>query len=126
MAITERDLELPAAPASVRDARRFVHAALGALDADAVTEVASLLTSELVTNAIVHAGGTVVLRVTGSDHVVRIGVRDESDDRPQPRASSDSAQTGRGLGLVDRLAERWGVDAVAEGPGKEVWFELRI
>lgn len=126
MAITEQVLELPALPASVRDARRFVIKVLDDLDAGALVEVAALLTSELVTNAIVHAGGGVQLRVARHDRLVRIGVRDGSQSRPEPRHSDEKAVTGRGLGLIDRLADRWGADLTDRPSGKEVWFELRL
>lgn len=125
MAISDHDLELPAAPSSVGDARRFVGAALVALDAVAVSEVAALLTSELVTNAVVHAGGPLRVSVRGHAGTVRIAVVDSSTARPNRRQATDSAVTGRGLSLVTELAERWGVEPLAEGRGKEVWFELR-
>jgi anti-sigma regulatory factor (Ser/Thr protein kinase) len=126
MAISEHDLELPAVPASVRDARRFVQASLAGHGDEPVVEVASLLTSELVTNAIVHAGGPVSIRVSGDCDHLRVDVRDPSTARPHRRRSTDSALTGRGLGLVERLAARWGADLSADGSGKVVWFELRL
>jgi anti-sigma regulatory factor (Ser/Thr protein kinase) len=80
------------------------------------------LTSELVTNAIIHAGTrvAVTLRVVGDS--IRIAVVDESTDRPHPRSSPDHLGGGRGLMLVETLADSWGVSA--EGDGKSVWFEL--
>ena len=44
-----------------------------------------------------------------------------------PRVAGDTAESGRGMSLVDLLSSTWGVDPVADthGPGKEVWFELR-
>lgn len=126
MAITEQDLELPASPASVREARHFVVGALEALGAGRQREVAALLTSELVTNAIVHAGGAVRVRIRNDTNVVRVAVRDSSVTPPTPRTSGDRAVTGRGLGLVEKLASRWGTDVSSDGSGKEVWFELRF
>ena len=123
MAKTHDDLQLPSAPSSVGEARRFVAAALDALGAHGVQEVAALLTSELVTNAVVHAGGAIRIRVAGGASTVRIAVEDTSPAKPQPREAGDRAVTGRGLNLVDQLAVRWGVDDV-DG-GKVVWFELR-
>lgn len=124
MAQTEHDLELPSAPASVGGARRFVGAALEQLDALSLSEVAALLTSELVTNAVVHAAGSIRIRVSVAADLVRIAVADESSMMPAPRLAGDGAVTGRGLALVEQLAERWGSDP-HEG-GKEVWFELRL
>jgi anti-sigma regulatory factor (Ser/Thr protein kinase) len=100
--------------------------ALEGVGAAAVREVAILLTSELVTNAIVHVGGGVELRVNGDAGVVRITVRDSSPTPPKPRTSDDRAVTGRGLGLVEQLAARWGTDLTTSPRGKEVWFELRL
>lgn len=123
MAKTHDDLQLPSAPTSVGEARRFVAAALDGLGAQGVQEVVALLTSELVTNAVVHVGGAIHIRVTGGAGTVRIAVEDTSPAKPQPREAGDRAVTGRGLNLVEQLAERWGVDDV-DG-GKVVWFELR-
>ena len=124
MAKTHDDLQLPSAPTSVGEARRFVAAALDGLGARGVHEVAALLTSELVTNAVVHVGGTIRIRVTGGAGTVRVGVEDTSPAKPQPREAGDRAVTGRGLNLVEQLAARWGVDDVDGGGGKVVWFEL--
>ena len=124
MAKTHDDLQLPSAPTSVGEARRFVAASLDGLGARDVHEVAALLTSELVTNAIVHVGGAIRIRVTGGAGTVRVAVEDTSATRPLPRQAGDRAVTGRGLNLVEQLAERWGVDDI-DG-GKVVWFELRV
>lgn len=124
MAKTHDDLQLPSTPTSVGDARRFVDSALRELGAGAASEVAALLTSELVTNAVVHVGGAIRIRVVGSSDTVRIAVEDTSPVIPEPREAGDRAVTGRGLNLVEHLALRWGVDAI-DG-GKVVWFELPI
>ena len=124
MATTQHDLVLPAAPASVGHARRFVTSALAELDVEDVSEVAGLLASELVTNAVLHAGGTIRVRVSAGDGTVRVAVEDTSSSHPVPRRASDGDRSGRGLALVTHLAERWGVDDL--DVGKEVWFELRV
>lgn len=124
MAKTNDDLQLPSAPTSVGEARRFVASALEELDAGAASEVAALLTSEIVTNAVVHAGGDIRIRVVGGTDTVRISVEDTSPEKPAPREAGDRAVTGRGLNLVEHLASGWGVDDV-DG-GKVVWFELAI
>ena len=123
MAATQHDLDLPAEPASVRQARRFVDRALADVGAGSLAEVAGLLVSELVTNAVIHAGGVIRVRLSAADEVVRVGVQDTSTQRPTPRLASSNEGTGRGLALVADLAQRWGVDDTPDG--KEVWFELR-
>ncbi|MFC8370431.1 MULTISPECIES: ATP-binding protein [unclassified Streptomyces] len=87
------------------------------------SEVAELLTSELVTNALVHTGCEAVLTVTVRPRGLRVEVRDFVDREPRPRAPSvDDGTHGRGLVLVESLADGWGVRK--HRVGKSVWFEL--
>jgi len=102
--------------------RRFVAAALGALGLDRHAETASLLASELVTNAVVHADPPYRIAVESGDSVLRIAVNDASMVGPQLPPDDEHATSGRGIRLVDTLTDRWGV-VLAEG-GKAVWFEL--
>ena len=95
---------------------------LRANGADGATEVCVLLTSELVTNAVLYARSDVVLRVLLDPAVVRISVHDDSTVSPEPRSPADEDTSGRGLALVDVLASSWGV--TRNGQGKEVWFEV--
>lgn len=85
--------------------------------------MAALLTSELVTNAVVHGCADVDLLVRESRGVVRVEVGDTSDRMPVPRPASLDALGGRGLFLVDHLADAWGVERRQRG--KAVWFEVR-
>lgn len=90
-------------------------------EAAEVAEVATLLTSELVTNALVHAeGGAVVTAIAGDR--LRIEVRDFVSGLPEPKAPTADGTSGRGLMLVRSLADRWGIRS--HGVGKCVWFEL--
>jgi hypothetical protein len=57
---------------------------------------------------------------------VRIGVRDTGGGVPTLRLPPSSEPTGRGLLLVRELADDWGVDEPDEGPGKCVWFAIRV
>ncbi|CAM5517700.1 ATP-binding protein [Streptomyces aurantiogriseus] len=87
------------------------------------SETAELLTSELVTNALVHTDHDAVLTATVGPSGLRVEVRDFVPRRPQPRTPSAGDSThGRGLVLVQSLADAWGVRA--HGVGKVVWFEL--
>ncbi|MBM7173036.1 ATP-binding protein [Streptomyces sp. G44] len=86
-------------------------------------DIAELLTSELVTNALVHTDHDAVVTATLSPRGLCVEVRDFVGRRPEPRVpDADSGTNGRGLVLVQSLADAWGV--TAHGVGKVVWFEL--
>jgi anti-sigma regulatory factor (Ser/Thr protein kinase) len=116
------ELALPPEARSAGIARRFLSATLASWDADGYSDTGSLLLSELVTNAALHAGTEILVRVCLTSTGLRLEVADRSDRRPVIRHYSAQATTGRGLGMVDSLAERWGV--VPEATGKTVWAEL--
>ena len=107
---------------NVREARRFVERALDDWDLSQLADLATLLTSELVTNAILHAHSAVELSLTLATDRIRIEVRDDGDGEPARRELAVEATSGRGLALVDLLATDWGV--IGHGLGKSVWFEL--
>ncbi|NBE55859.1 ATP-binding protein [Streptomyces sp. YC537] len=87
------------------------------------SDVAELLTSEIVTNALVHTDDDAVLTATVRGHRLRVEVRDSVAHGPRPRVpDADDGTGGRGLFLVQALADTWGVRAL--GVGKVVWFEL--
>lgn len=87
------------------------------------SEIAELLTSELVTNALIHTDDDAVLTATVSPRGLHVEVRDFVARRPKPRMSqTDDSTHGRGLLLVQSLADSWGVRA--HGVGKSVWFDL--
>ncbi len=116
-------LELPLTTESVPAARRFVCDLM--LDSDTVADLdtASLLTTEIVTNAVLHAVAPMTLRVEVRADIVRIEVRDGSDRSPRVHAFSATSATGRGLRLLESLAVQWGVRP-ERGGGKVVWFEV--
>jgi anti-sigma regulatory factor (Ser/Thr protein kinase) len=88
-------------------------------------DVAELLTSELVTNALIHTGGDAELTVTLHRTVLRVEVRDYLERLPEPMlADCDESTHGRGLLLVQALADAWGVRMQGSDLGKVVWFEL--
>lgn len=85
-------------------------------------EVATLLVSEVVTNAVLHARSDLELHLISGGHFVRVEVSDASPAKPVVRDHSADALSGRGLALVQRLATAWGVQ---DRPGgKVVWFEI--
>jgi hypothetical protein len=105
-------------------ARQLVRSALDGVPVE-VVETASLLASELVTNALVHGSGTATVVLEVCTDRVRVEVQDSdptidlSPIRVEPRSLH-----GRGLALVDALASAWGVES--RGAGKAVWFQLEL
>ncbi|MEU4092933.1 SpoIIE family protein phosphatase [Streptomyces sp. NPDC026673] len=114
----------------VRQARGFVSECLHDWRLAELAEDLVLITSELVTNALVHAGSDVDLRLRAFGDRVRLEVRDSGSDPPVPTAyslteeGSAQAEHGRGLYLVDALARIWGTSP--SGRGKTVWLEMGI
>ncbi|MFD7550125.1 ATP-binding protein [Streptomyces sp. NPDC059578] len=108
---------------AVPESRRAVRELLGHWGRPGQAETAELLTSELVTNALVHTDRAAVLRVAAGPRRLRVEVRDFVRYRPRPRGPVPHEATGgRGLMLVESLSDRWGVRGL--GIGKTVWFEL--
>lgn len=119
----ERRWELPPQARSVVDARRQVRSVLADWGLDGLADTALLLTSELVTNALLHARTDLSLTVAkAGPRGLRVAVRDGSPTLPIGRHTTTTATTGRGLQLLVQLADEWGVDTTA--PGKTVWFTL--
>ena len=118
---------------SVPRARRLVSDLLNRWELTALGELATLLTSELVTNALVHTGTGVDLVIAVADGALEIGVNDhhhQSSELVKPKferlgvAHEDGVmgEGGRGLLLVDSLADDWGVVQLPNR--KQVWFRL--
>ncbi|MFG2721885.1 ATP-binding protein [Streptomyces sp. NPDC048416] len=107
----------------MRDIRRALRELIGSSRHAEAADVAELLTSELVTNALVHTDRGAVVTATLGERGLRVEVRDFATDPPTPRRPSDDDGThGRGLVLVEALADAWGVRQ--QDRGKVVWFEL--
>jgi anti-sigma regulatory factor (Ser/Thr protein kinase) len=113
---------LPPAPASARVARERLRAFLGCWRDDDTRQAVELLTSELVTNAVLHARSKVTVHLEVTDERLRVDVDDESPSVPVRRDSSADLPGGRGMLLLDSIAERWGV--LSSAHGKSVWFEV--
>lgn len=111
-------------PSAVASARSFVRDQCQAMGLEPeLCDTVVLLTSEIVTNAILHARNATRLHVRGNQQQLRVEVADDNSHHPKPRAADPDALDGRGLAIVDMLAARWGVEE--DPPGKTVWFEVQ-
>lgn len=103
--------------------RRYVRGALGGTDEDLVAR-AELVASELATNALRHGGGGLQVSVRTAGSSVRIEVTDASSATPRPRRPAPDDPGGRGMLVVDAVADAWGVAPAAGRRGKVVWVVL--
>ncbi|MFC0599382.1 ATP-binding protein [Streptomyces palmae] len=124
---TVEEVRLPSRPESAASARRLTeliilrHWQLS----PQLAEYAVLLVSELVGNAVRHTGArTFGLRLLRRRGWIRLEVRDPSRGLPCLMPVREMDISGRGLFLVDRLSDRWGVDLLPRG--KTTWFEMRV
>jgi anti-sigma regulatory factor (Ser/Thr protein kinase) len=108
----------PPHPQNVRHARRITRTALAAWGAPDLTDSAEMVVSELVTNAMQYGRGPVDLTLALSERSLRIAVSDEGTSLPAPREAGEDAQSGRGLSIVETLAESW--EVVVRLTGKTV------
>ncbi|MWA06731.1 SpoIIE family protein phosphatase [Actinomadura sp. LD22] len=115
--------ELEPEPSMVPRIRAQVAFKLAEWRLDAVGDTVQLLVSELVTNALLHGAGSIVLRLIRGDALL-CEVYDDGQDMPHLRHADATAESGRGLQLVSHVAARWGTHRT-DG-GKVVWFEHRL
>jgi anti-sigma regulatory factor (Ser/Thr protein kinase) len=112
--------------ASIRAARRFVLAAVGGAPPD-LRDAISVMVSELAMNAVQYARTTFVVSIDLTGDGLRVAVTDSGcgnpEAQPLPPASSPH---GRGLFIVDRLADEWGVSPAGDGPERTVWFRVAM
>ncbi|MGW3495879.1 ATP-binding protein [Streptomyces sp. NPDC001020] len=123
----DAEVSLPSRPESAATARRLAQVVIlrqwGL--SPKLAEDAVLLVSELVGNAVRHTGARVFgLRMRHRRGWIRVEVRDPSRGLPCLMPVQEMDVSGRGLFLVDKLADRWGVDLLPRG--KTAWFEMRI
>ncbi|MEU0376105.1 SpoIIE family protein phosphatase [Streptomyces cyaneofuscatus] len=114
-------------PEALSSARHMIRAAVRAWGAKERADEIELAADELTTNALMHTdgGAVVTIRVmAGSERRLRVDVEDRSSALPRRRDAGAEGVSGRGLMLVDRLADVWGVES--RGSGKCVWCEFLI
>jgi len=114
--------EFPWDLVAVATSRRFVAEMLIAWDLDHVVEDASLIVSELATNAVMHARSNFTVLLSYEAGTLCISVRDGSAAVPSMKHGPATVISGRGLRVVAGIARRWGTDR--DGAGKLVWAEL--
>ncbi|MFD6834414.1 SpoIIE family protein phosphatase [Streptomyces diastaticus] len=117
----------PEDPEALAGARHLIRAAVRSWGSGERADEIELAADEMITNALMHTEGSAVvtLRVlTGTDRRLRVEVEDTSSALPRRREAAEDGVSGRGLLLVDRLADGWGVEA--RGTGKSVWCEFVV
>ncbi|WTW95272.1 SpoIIE family protein phosphatase [Streptomycetaceae bacterium NBC_01309] len=114
---------LPAEPPVVARARELTRKTLHDWDLEILVDIAELLVSELVTNALRYGAGPIRLRLLRGRNLL-CEVADAVPSLPRLREARDTDEGGRGMQLVTTLAERWG--SRRAGHGKIVWFELQL
>jgi PAS domain S-box-containing protein len=114
--------KLPSHPSSAGEARRMVRRVLTEEGREDLVEPAQLLVSEVVTNALVHSPNPIDVAMQATEDGVLVEVADGSPHLPQPRHYAATANTGRGLALLEHTADAWGV--IPGLRGKTVWFQL--
>jgi anti-sigma regulatory factor (Ser/Thr protein kinase) len=121
--VTTARISLPAGTMAVPAARRFTSDSLRAWGlAERTMEIAELVVSELVGNAIEHGGGMAELALSLRDDVLRVDVVDHNADVPVVLSPEPVEDRHRGLLIVSALSAKWGTDRI--GSGKSVWAEL--
>lgn len=114
-------LDLAPTPVAAREARRFLREHLRDVDAVAV-DATLLCASEVVTNGVLHARTAIVLGVTRGKGRLLVTVGDRSEAQPRRPEPDDDRTSGRGLQLIEALADAWGVHP--QEVGKTVWFTV--
>ncbi|MFI5972093.1 SpoIIE family protein phosphatase [Streptomyces sp. NPDC051452] len=117
----------PGDPEALTQARHMVRAAVRAWGARERADEIELVADELITNALMHTEGPAIVTLRSlenGERRLRIEVEDSSSALPRRREAGEDGVSGRGLLLVDRLADIWGVEA--RGGGKAVWCEFRV
>jgi anti-sigma regulatory factor (Ser/Thr protein kinase) len=115
-------LDLESSFDMVAAARAFVRSRLGAWELRDHIDDAVLITSELVTNAILHARTPVQLRLINEGSSIRVEVYDENSRMPMLSGVGPDATSGRGMAVISAIAHSWGMEL--EHDGKVVWAEL--
>ena len=123
-AVTPDRLTLPPQPESVPQVRRFVRDRLQSWGFSGAVDTATMLVSELATNAVLHARTEFTVELSRDGESLRVCVLDTSPALPRPRRYGTDSTTGRGLRLVETLSTCWGIER--QDDGKTIWFEVPV
>ncbi|HEV3264209.1 MAG TPA: ATP-binding protein [Acidimicrobiales bacterium] len=122
-----RTLSLPPDPSSASVARIFVRGVLSDWGLTAMEPDACLVATELVTNGLRHGGGAESITLTANKRHLQISVSDKAALRSPRRLYRElTAEGGRGIALVEAVAESWGTTRPRARHGKAVWCKLKI
>jgi anti-sigma regulatory factor (Ser/Thr protein kinase) len=112
-------------PGSVAEARRFVSGTLRRSHPE-LDDLATVIVSELATNAVLHGASDYTVTVHQVEGGVRVIVTDQGAGRPTLQRPGPSDLHGRGLQIVNQMSDAWGVLPAGADHGKSVWFEVRV
>lgn len=115
----------PNAPVSVTNARRYATQTLAGIPPD-VADAIAVMVSELATNAVRHAATDFTVTIDRDGREIRIAVTDTGSGRPALQSPAPTDHSGRGLRIVEALADNWGVTETADRTGKTVWFTVAL
>jgi len=118
------ETQLPSSMSSPQLARAFLRSTLETWNLDGFGEVTELLATELVANVVTHVGTPMTLRVHRGPMMMRVELEDPSTAVPVVQHPDSADEHGRGVLLIDNLADAWGVEPRTDG--KTVWFEIDV
>lgn len=118
------EVDLPNEAAAAMAARHWLAGVLDRWELAQLKETATLLVSELATNAVQHGASAPTVTAAVAEGILEVGVtdRDQAGSPHESLSGDPLAVGGRGLAIVDALAESWGTTFFANG--KQVWFRL--
>jgi anti-sigma regulatory factor (Ser/Thr protein kinase) len=119
------EAQFPAVRTSALSARRFVSDAVVDVPTE-VSETIALIASELATNSVRHAATAFQIRVERLPDRVHLEVEDDGEGQPVVRTPGPTDTSGRGLQIVQALADAWGVIPKEESAGKTVWATIAL
>ncbi|HEX3459492.1 MAG TPA: ATP-binding protein [Acidimicrobiales bacterium] len=122
-----RTTALPSGPSSPSVARAFVRDVLSGWGLTELEADACLVASELVTNGLRHGGGAESITLTANNRYLQVAVADRVAMRSPRRLYQDlTAEGGRGIALVEAVADTWGTTRPRARQGKAVWCKLKL